>query len=141
MFDIKKTRTTPYHPQSDGLVERLNKTLVDTITLIAKDAQDTWYLRIGLALIPIRSAAQSTAGYSPHFLLFGREIRLPADLYYDLPPKEPASAAESVANLRQVVAEVHQTVTANMESSQKRQNIATIEKRTVADFTLGTWCG
>ena len=54
LFDIKKTRTTPYHPQSDGLVEHLNRTLVDTIALIVKEAQDTWNLRIGLALMAIR---------------------------------------------------------------------------------------
>ena len=53
LYDIKKTRTTPYHPQSDELVERLNRTLVDTIALIAKDAQDTWDLPIGLALMAI----------------------------------------------------------------------------------------
>ena len=69
----------------------------------------------------IRSAAQSTRGYSPHFMPFGREMRLPADLYYNLPLGESASATESVANLRQVLAQVHKTVTANMESSQKRQ--------------------
>ena len=111
----------PYHPQSNGLIERLNRTLVDTIALIAKEAQDTWDLRIGLALMAIRSAAQSTTGYSPHFLLFGREMRLPADLFYELPLGESASATESVANLRQVLAQVHETVTAKMESRQKRQ--------------------
>ena len=102
-------------------MERLNRTLVDTIALIAKDAQNTWDLQIGLALMAIRSAAHSTTGYSPHFLLVGREKRLPADLYYDLPPGEFASAIESVANLRQVIAQVNETVTANMESRQKRQ--------------------
>ena len=121
MYDIKKTRTTPYHPQSDRLVERLNRTLVDTIAFIAKDAQDTWDLRIELALIALRSAAQSTTGYSPHLFMFGREMRLPADLYYDLPPVESASATESVANLRKVLAQIHETVTANMESRPKRQ--------------------
>ena len=35
LYDIKKTRTTPYHPQGDGLVERMNRTLVDTIALVA----------------------------------------------------------------------------------------------------------
>ena len=121
LYDIKKTRPMLYHPQSDGLVEHLNRTLVDTIALIAKDAQDTWDLQIGLVLMAIRSAAQSTTGYSPHILLFGRKMRLPVDLYYDLPPREPASATESVANLRRVLAQVHETVTVNMESRQKRQ--------------------
>ena len=27
LLDIKKTRTTPYHPESDGMVERFNRTL------------------------------------------------------------------------------------------------------------------
>ena len=51
LFDITKTRTTQYHPQSNRLVERLNITLFDKIDLIAKDAQDTWncsnWLRAG----------------------------------------------------------------------------------------------
>ena len=48
-------------------------------------------------------------------------MRLPADLCYDLLPGEFASATESVANLRHVLAQVHETVTANIESRQKRQ--------------------
>ena len=49
-------------------------------------------------------------------------MRLPADLYYDLPPGKLASATESVANLRQVLVQVHETVLANMERRQKCQN-------------------
>ena len=66
-------------------------------------------------------AAQSTTRHSPHFLLFRREMRLPTDLYYDLPPGESALAGGSVANIRQVFAQVNETVTANIESRQKRQ--------------------
>ena len=58
LYDIKQTRTTPNHRQSDGLVERFNRIVVDTIALIAKDAQSTWDLRIGWALITIQLAAQ-----------------------------------------------------------------------------------
>ena len=46
-------------------------------------------------------------------------MRLPADLYNDLLPGEPASAIESVANIRQVSAQIHETVTANIISRQK----------------------
>ena len=49
-------------------------------------------------------------------------MRLPAYLYYNLSTGESASATESVPNLGEVLAKVHETVTANMESRQKRQN-------------------
>ena len=100
LYDIKKTRTTPYHPQGDGLVERMNRTLVDTISLVANDAKDNWDLRIWLALMAIRSAVQSPTGFSPQILMFGREMRLPAYLIYDTSQEETMSQVESVANLR-----------------------------------------
>ena len=121
LYDIKKTKTTPYHPQSDGLVERLNRTLIDTIALIARDAKETWDLRIGPALMAIRSSVQSTTGFSPHFLLFGREMRLPADLYYDVPQEAFKSPIEAVASLKQALSQVHESVVKAMETSQRRQ--------------------
>ena len=39
LYDIKKNRSTPYYPQADGLVDRMNHTLVDTIALVVKDAK------------------------------------------------------------------------------------------------------
>ena len=38
LYDITKTKATPYHPPGDGLVERINRALIDTIALVAKDA-------------------------------------------------------------------------------------------------------
>ena len=49
-------------------------------------------------------------------------MRLPADLDYDLPPRVITSATESVAILRQVLAQILETVAANMTSRQKRKN-------------------
>ena len=121
LYDINKTRTTPNHPQGDGLVERINRTLIDTIALVAKDAKDNWDLRIGLALMAIRSAVQSSTGFSPHFLMFGREMRLPADLVYEAVNEETRSQVESVAHLRSTLQMVHETVVSNMGCKQKHQ--------------------
>ena len=61
----------------------MNRTLIEKIALIAKDAKNNWDLRIGLALMVIPSAVQSTKGFSLHFLMFGSKLQLPANLVYE----------------------------------------------------------
>lgn len=39
---IKKTRSTPYHPQSDGIMERFNKTLVTMLSAYVNDHHSDW---------------------------------------------------------------------------------------------------
>ena len=42
IFQIKKTRTTPYHPEYDGQVERFNRTLLDMLSTTMKDHPFDW---------------------------------------------------------------------------------------------------
>ncbi|PIK39039.1 Retrovirus-related Pol polyprotein from transposon [Apostichopus japonicus] len=42
LLDIHKTRTTPFHPQSDGMVERFNRTLEDMLSLVVSENQKDW---------------------------------------------------------------------------------------------------
>ncbi|KRZ48421.1 Pol polyprotein [Trichinella nativa] len=73
-FGIKKTRTTPYHPQSDGLVERANRTLLQLFrTYMVKDAD--WEDHLPLMLYPYRTAKHASTGASPFTLMFGREAK------------------------------------------------------------------
>ena len=41
-LEIEKTRTTPYRPQSDGLVERFNKTLQQMLSIFVNDNRSDW---------------------------------------------------------------------------------------------------
>ena len=71
-------------------------------------------MRIGVALIAIRSAVQSSTSFSLQVLIFGRKLRLPEDLIYETINKETMSQMESVANLRSTLQMVHETVVSNM---------------------------
>ncbi|KRZ85337.1 Transposon Tf2-8 polyprotein [Trichinella sp. T8] len=84
IFGIKKTRTTPYHPQSDGLVERANRTLLQLFrTYMVKDAD--WEDHLSLMLYAYRTAKHASTGASPFTLMFGREAKtIPARRRYQI---------------------------------------------------------
>ena len=90
-YEIKTTKTTPYDAQGDGYIKRMNRTSIDTIALVANNANDIWDLRINLALKAIRPAVQSLTGLSPHFLMFEKEMQLPDDLVYEAVKDETMS--------------------------------------------------
>lgn len=82
LLGIKKTRTTAYHPQSDGLVERFNCTFLN---LLKYDASN-WDLHLPLLMLAYRTSVQESNGYTPFQLVFGRDVRLPIDVMVGLPP-------------------------------------------------------
>ena len=76
---IKSSNTTPYYPQGDGQCERLNRTLVNMLkTLSAKEKGD-WRSHLPKLAYAVNSTRNKTTGFSPHYLMFGREAVLPID--------------------------------------------------------------
>ncbi|GFX20790.1 transposon Tf2-11 polyprotein [Trichonephila clavipes] len=77
LLGIDKTKTTPLHPQSDGMVERFNRTILNNLSLMVSKNQQDWDQKVPLFLLAYRSAVHETTGYSPSQMLFGRDLRLP----------------------------------------------------------------
>ena len=80
MLGVNKTRTTPYHPQSDGLVERCNRTLKDMLSKLINSSQNDWDVWIPHVLFAYRTAVHASTGVTPYRMLYGREARIPVDL-------------------------------------------------------------
>lgn len=83
---MHKTRTTPLHPQSDGLVERFNRTLGEQLAIISAKHQKDWDMHLPLVLMACRSAVQDSTACTPALLMLGREIRTPVELSFGRPP-------------------------------------------------------
>ena len=100
LLGIKKTRTTPFHPQSDGQSERNIKTLVKMVAIMTKE-QENWDEHLPFLSMAYRSTPHQTLGISPNYMMFGREISMPVDVMIASTPDEPVSHIEYVKKLKQ----------------------------------------
>ena len=72
-----KTRTTVRRPQSDGMVERANRSIQIIILSYISDTHNDWDEHIPLLMMAYRSSIHESTGVSPA-MMFGRELILPA---------------------------------------------------------------
>ena len=79
LLGIKKVNTSAYHPQTDGLVERFNRTLTDMLAKTVDHCGRDWDRRIPYVLYAYRTSMQESTQESPFYLLYGRDARLPTE--------------------------------------------------------------
>ena len=92
-----KTKTTPYHPESDGLVERFNRTLLMMLAMFAGEHKDDRDDLLPPVMMAYQSSAHESTGFSPYRLMFGEECTLPMDI--GLPRRQPDLARTSRAHM------------------------------------------
>ena len=124
ILGVHKTRTTPYHPQSDGMVERFNRTVLNmlSIALVGKD-EKTWDLHLPMVMMAYRTSIHETTGTTPFSLMFGREVCLPVDLMYGSPePMENfPNTARYAMDMRSRLETAYHKVREHMQNQQRRQ--------------------
>lgn len=79
-LDIDKTRTTPWHLQSDGQTERFNRTLFTCLQQLVSYDQTDGDLYISFITCAYRATQHKTTRYSPNMLMIGRETPMPLEL-------------------------------------------------------------
>ena len=80
LLHIDALRTSPYHPQSGGLVERFNQTLKGMLRKAPYQEGKDWDRLIPFLLFAYREVPQESTGFSPFELLYGRDVRGPLDI-------------------------------------------------------------
>ena len=83
-FGIEHRRTSPYHPQSNGMVERFHRRLKDALR--AKAAATDWPAQLPLILLSLRSAPAEGSGISSAELVYGSTLSYPSSFLDSRPP-------------------------------------------------------
>lgn len=121
ILQIKKTRTTPYHPQSDGVVERFNRTLLSMLATALEENPWEWEDQLRKVCYAYNTSAHPGLRHSPFYLMFGRKARLPVDIAFGLPGDQPVSTDQHAKTLHQQLGKAYSEVRKSMDLHLHRQ--------------------
>ena len=82
LYGVQKLRTSPYHAQTNGQVERMNQTIIHMIGKLEQDKKAHLSEHLPEMLSAYNGTRSTVTGYSPYFLLFGRKARMPVDYLF-----------------------------------------------------------
>ena len=117
-FGVEKSHTTLYHPMGDGLVERMNHSLLSLLRTLT-ERQNDWEDYLQLLLFAYRTSQHSVTKLSPYEVLFGRN---PPSLQLPLPSTlTPPDPGDYSCQLQHKLMEMWEMVEANMTEAAERQ--------------------
>ncbi|UYV84871.1 hypothetical protein LAZ67_X003796, partial [Cordylochernes scorpioides] len=117
---IQHCLTTSYHPQTNGLTERLNRTLINMISMYVNVDQRNWDEILPFITHAYNTTIQETTKYSPFFLLYGREpVSILDDTNIFIEP-DSEDYDEYVSKLMEKIVRTRDIVKVNTEKSQEK---------------------
>ena len=121
LFNIKKTRTTPYHPMGNGITERFNRTLIKMLGTLENDQKSDWKSHIPSLVHAYNCMPQETTGHSPYYLMFGREPKLPVDIAFGLDSGNQPSKTRYIEELQERLQKSYQLALKSSQKAKERQ--------------------
>lgn len=132
LLRIKHTRTTPYHPQSNGAIERYHRTLGQYIRAYAESEKENWHKYTIFFTFSYNNTVHSATGFAPHTLVFGYEVELPTTIKNSRPDYNYESyRRELLMQLKNA-----QKRAREMIEKRKTENKAQYDKKTTGDLQL-----
>ena len=124
LLGVQPIQTSPYYPQTDGLVERFNQTLKRMLKKAAMDNVKDWDKFVPYLLFAYREVPQASTGFSPFELVYGRQVRGPLDILkesWEASTKSEESVVSYVLAVQEKLAKMSELVQENMAGAQREQ--------------------
>lgn len=142
MLGVKRSRTSPYHPQCDGMVERFNRTLQQMLVSFVKETREDWDDHLPFVLMAYRSAVHESTGCSPNMMVFGRELPGPMDIICSAFTHQAGSLqcpCEYVEWLKQSLEGAFQFARERMKKAALAQKLIYDKSVKQVTFEVGQW--
>ncbi|XP_076041903.1 uncharacterized protein LOC143025779 [Oratosquilla oratoria] len=122
LLGIKQYIASAYHVQSQGALERFHGTFKTMLAKYGHETGNEWDVGLPFLLYAIRCAKQSSLGFSPSELLFGRDIRGPMKLLHEswIDLEHADNLFEYVSKLKENLDVVHRFAQCNLKLSQEK---------------------
>ena len=80
LLDIHKLKTSPYHPECDGLTERFNRTLKTMLSCFVNEHQNDWDEYLQYLAYAYNTSTHATTNHTPFEVVYGRKPKISLDL-------------------------------------------------------------
>ena len=118
---VKKIRTSGYHPQTNGQCEHFNATLINMLGTLPDKPKSTWREQVPTLVHAYNCTRNNATGFSPYYLMFGQKPCLPIDLLFGTNTADlKGNSITYIENLKKQIEWAYQTANEAIKKEQER---------------------